>query len=513
MAEQLKQFLVHCEGGLDLTQSVLMRDPGVATALINYEAGITGGYKRVAGYSKYSTTAVTGQGTVLGVFVYNAGVVAVRPTVADATKSDVYYGTGTSWTKINTDVRVTPTTVQCVRYNWTGTERMVMADGVNYGAKWDGTTWTVLNSAGAPAAPKIVAEHRGYIVFAGYTGNKGAIALSSVLAENDWVTDPTEIVVGDEVVALHSWRDVLIIFCKRSIYKLTGLTSTDFTVIPVSKNVGCVSQMSVREVGGDLYFLSADGIRTISGTDKIDDFELGTVSHTINTRVSGINASTYNISTCTVRTKNQYRLFYVAATDTDLSAKGLIGCMRKSRQGQFQWEWGELLGIRAYSADSAYISTQEYVVHGGYDGFVYRQETGTAFGSNAISYAYKTVDFPLDDGDTGLRKCVHRIILYTFSEGTASLGINVLYDQNDPNKQQPALYTISNIGGVQYVFDAIASTYDGTTVYDQTSAPIYRQPVGGSGMTVALQFSGSSSSDAAHTIIGFAIEYTLYGRR
>jgi hypothetical protein len=191
----------------------------------------------------------------------------------------------------------------------------------------------------------------------------------------------------------------------------------------------------------------------------------------------------------------------------------VVGCLRKFRQGSLGWEWGELQGIRPYCSDSAYIEAQEYVVHGGYDGYVYRQEVGNAFGDNPIPFIYKTVDFPLDDGDVGLRKNIQRVILYTFADGAASLGMNVIYDQNDPTKQQPATYDISNIGGLSYVFDSAAALYDGSAVFDQSSNPIYRQPVGGSGLLTSLQFSGSSSTDASHTILGFAIEYVILGRR
>src|SRR5690348_6801760 len=100
--EQLQATEVLCEGGLDLTQSILEVNPSFAIALINYEPSQTGGYRRISGYSKFSTTVVPGQGQLLGTLVYpNGFVLAARQDASDATKYNIYKGTGTSWTAIN----------------------------------------------------------------------------------------------------------------------------------------------------------------------------------------------------------------------------------------------------------------------------------------------------------------------------------------------------------------------------------------------------------------------------
>ena len=52
-------------------------------------------------------------------------------------------------------------------------------------------------------------------------------------------------------------------------------------VVPVAKNIGCLSGYSIQEIGGDLIFLAPDGLRTVAGTARIGDVELGTVSKAI----------------------------------------------------------------------------------------------------------------------------------------------------------------------------------------------------------------------------------------
>ena len=55
----------------------------------------------------------------------------------------------------------------------------------------------------------------------------------------------------------------------------------DSSIVPVAENVGCLSGYSIQEIGGDLIFLAPDGLRTVAGTARIGDVELGTVSKAI----------------------------------------------------------------------------------------------------------------------------------------------------------------------------------------------------------------------------------------
>ena len=83
--------------------------------------------------------------------------------------------------------------------------------------------------------------------------------------------------VDSTVVGLKVFRNELIIFCEDEIYKLTGTTST-FAVQEVTRNIGCRDGGSIQEIGGDVIFLAPDGLRTIAGTARIGDVELGSIS-------------------------------------------------------------------------------------------------------------------------------------------------------------------------------------------------------------------------------------------
>ena len=79
--------------------------------------------------------------------------------------------------------------------------------------------------------------------------------------EDDFDTGAGEIKVGDVVTGLKVFRDELFIFCQRKIYKLTGTSSSNFALAEVAKNVGTIAHHSIQELGGDLIFLAADGLK------------------------------------------------------------------------------------------------------------------------------------------------------------------------------------------------------------------------------------------------------------
>lgn len=589
--ENLQTAEIFCEGGLDLTQSVLETRAGFASQLVNFEVSLTGGYRRISGYQKFSSTVVPGQGKLIGSFVYFPGyVLAARQDASDATKYNIYYGNGTSWTRINptTTSQATAhthtnttldninttglipgqpisgtgiqanTVIQSVdsptsltmslaatgtatitatfnnpltyttgmvlqrhSYNWTGTYIMAIADGTNRAYTWNGTTMVILRGTGSPANPNFVAEFAGYLFLSGYSSNFSAISISSPFNASDWlpVDGAAEFVMGDTVSQMRSWRQQLILFGKNSIYKLIG-NSTDptapqpFTLEPITDKIGCEEGRTVQEINGDLLFLAQDGLRTISGTIKIGDTEIGSVSRPIQRIVSEINPTTTPCHSLVVKNKTQYRLFFPDADLGASSAPGIIAGIRRFRDGHEDWEFGRLHSIKPACCDNGYWQTNgdEYVIHGGYDGYVYRQEEGGTFDGSAINEIYKTV--PLEFGDRTIRKTIQRATLYiTVDTIVPTIQLQLIYDLGAPNTIQPGSITLTNVGSNQGVIWDEGALWDDGSVWDTGGAPLFRQSVQGSGFLAQLQFTSPETTVASYTVQGFALEYYPAGRR
>ncbi len=98
---QSQPYTVACDGGLVKSANSidLLRTPGVARELRNFEVSTEGGYRRINGYAKFGGSSAVqptgGTATILGVFPYADGVIVAAGT-------NIYFSnTGTSWLQIN----------------------------------------------------------------------------------------------------------------------------------------------------------------------------------------------------------------------------------------------------------------------------------------------------------------------------------------------------------------------------------------------------------------------------
>ena len=452
----------------------------------------------INGFGKFSTTALSGTGTVLGLDIFNGTVIGCRGP-------NVEYGTGTTWTSI-TSGRTTAGRYHFEHYNFNGTDKLMMASHSEPAASWDGSTYTLMNGvigSGAGTAPTDPESVRAYHNHMFYSQDN-IVYFSAPFDENDFTpaSGAGSFNVKEEVKEMKLFRDSLIIFCVNSIQKITGTSLSNFTLQHIADDIGTIAGYSVQEVAGDLVFLSPDGIRTLAGTERIDDTELGTISTNIQDRVNNFTGAEH-VTSVVIRNKNQYRVFYPLAGTPEDSAKGTIAVVK----GNDAWEFSDTLGIKPSATASGYYNGEELVLHGGYiDGIIYQQEFGNDFDGIAMDALFRSPDHSISD--IGENKIVHRVILEIDNEGTLTTDFYILYNGESIDTPQPLPYTLSSTGG-KAVYGA--AVY-GTDIYVSGGTIGLRQSVEGSGFTVAIKFRENGSS-APFTIRGYQIEYEIGGRR
>ena len=511
MPDMLNPFVVNLRGGLVLNKSQFDMEPGEAMELRNFEPDIGGGYRRINGFTKFNTNAVTSgttSGAVLMSAVYKDQVVAARGT-------EVFKLSGTGSVSSIDSGRTSASRYDFDLYDMDGTERIIWADGANNASHYNNSAVTDVSGTGAPANPKYVKIFKNHAVYGGMSATPQKIIFSAPYAVGDFsaANGAGSISVTSTITGLKVFREQLYIFCEDAIFRLAGNSIADFQMQPVTTRIGCVAPFTIQEIGGDIVFLAADGLRTVAGTEKIGDVELGVISRQIQQRFTALDLSDVKnkMSSLVIRSKTQYRIFF-ANQSSETDCTGIIGSFKGDPQaGHLGWEFADIRGIKPNCSDSGFISDVETVVHGGHDGYIYKQESGNTFTNSSdstlgVEARYKSAHLTM--GDPGIRKRFHRAILNYRPEGTIDTNLGLDYDFGSAEVLNPSSITITAASNTS-VYGT--GTY-GSASYGGAQFVLERQPITGSGFAVSVQFTEDTTS-APYSLRGFSLEFAAAGRR
>ena len=499
---QLQPSAFNCEGGLVLNKSTFLMQPGEALELRNFEPDIEGGYRRINGFSKYVSAIVpitsSASEKILMVASFGDVVLAARGT-------SIYSATpgGSSWTSRDSG-RTSAGKYNFERFNFDGTDKIVVVDGANAPTVFNSSLAATDVSESTVSGSKFVASFKNHMFYAGKSTTKQEVIFSEPFDEDAFVVGQGagSFKVDDTVVGLKVFRDDLFIFCETRIFKLTGTSSSNFAVTSVTRNIGCVNGDTIQEFAGDLIFLGPDGLRTIAGTARIGDVELGTISSNVQSIFNDNLSSASEFDSVVIPEKTQYRIFFTKSTGAENQTKGVI-CVLKGQQ----FEFSEIRGIRPACTDSFVDEGNVIVLHGAYsNGYIYRQESGNTFDGEVIFGRYRSPDLTFND--PGIRKHMQRVILNYKPEAAIDADLLLRYDYEDPDSARPAAYALDS-EDVVAIYGT--STY-GVPIYAGASQPLVRQSVEGSGFAVALKVQDGGQT-APYSLKGFQLEYQLGARR
>ena len=414
------------------------------------------------------------------------------------------------WTAVSTSGSPTMTGVSKVRFTEInfGVPKVVLTDGINPAATYDGSTYTQITDSNAPTDPKIGAEFQNHLFLAGDPAQPSNLFFSAPTAETDFspANGGGVINVGFAIVAIKKFRNVLFIFGKNNIKRLVGDNSANFVLESVTSNLGCLSTDSVIELGGDLLFLAPDGIRPIGGTNKIGDVNLETVSKPIQSQIKNtiLSEDLSKLSSVLIRSKSQFRYLF----DTP-SSQGILGALRETR-GNISFEFAQTFGIECTCADSGYIGVnplKEFVIHGARNGKVFEQESGNAFDTSNILSIFKTPFIYM--GNPEQRKTFYSTSTYMSAEGNFSVALSVTYDYDNTDIATPDNLTLSTTSpGAFFDRGTNVAVFDTTDIFDGNPSPVESVTFSGSGKAIALTFVTDDTNES-HSIQGFTITHGL----
>ena len=499
---QVAALPFNCEGGLVLNKSTFMMQPGEALELENFEPDIEGGYRRINGFSKYVTAVVpqTASSTekVLMVATFGSKVLAARGTSIYSADPG-----GSSWTSIDSG-RTGALKYRFERFNFDGTDKIVVVDGVNAPTVFNSSLSATDVSDSSVAGSKFVVSHRNHMFYAGKSTTKQEVVFSEPFDEDGFNSGQGagSFKVDDEITGLKVFRDDLFVFCETRIFKLSGSSSANFAVTDVTRDIGCINGDTIQEFAGDLIFLGPDGLRTIAGTARIGDVELGTISSNVQSIFNDNIASASEFDSVVITDKTQYRIFFTKSSVGENQTKGVI-CVLKGQK----FEFSEIQGIRPACTDSFVSEGNVIVLHGAYStGYIYRQESGNTFDGSTILGRYRSPDLTFND--PGIRKHMQRVIVNYEPEAAIDADLFVRYDYEDKDSPRPSAYPLDS----EDVVAIYGTSVYGVPTYGGATQPLVRQAVEGSGFAVALRVNDGGET-APYSLKGFQLEYQLGARR
>jgi hypothetical protein len=368
--------------------------------------------------------------------------------------------------KLNTD----GTTTDLVTGLTTGTrwsfavygDLLICCNGADTPKSWDGTTFQALASGGLapPATGKVVVTH-GNRVFMTDATNKSTLYYSRLNNAIDWsnaspgIGGNIDIALKDSsmLTTLVPSINELILLKGLRPYRLQGTSPESFTiddVVPTAGSISCVSTQAATFAVNDIWYLSEQGLHTLSTTDRFGDLEEGFKSKLIEPYFRPGTSQTISLNnldaTSVIHYDPNYNRVYVAV-DTDNDAKNdLVLCYDVGEDAWSTWPYETTTGASVTS--------------------ITRSST-TATVTTAASHGLATGAFVLISGAAQTEyNGVHLATVtgaaeFTYpvagSPATPATG-TILWQQVDPTPRIASLWTVVTSTGAREVY---AGSYDG----------------------------------------------------
>jgi hypothetical protein len=387
--------------------------------------------------------------------------------------------------------------VEVVLGNFTGTSTTKYAygaDGVNPGFEFDGTTYVPIPTGMGVDAPTHVAVHKARLfwAFASSLQYSGANQPYSYTL----LTGANEIGMGAAITAIlpqtgNTAGASLAVFTTDRTSILYGSTSADFNLVPSVHELG-YEAYTVQAVSNNTYGLTARGVQSLVTTLNYGDFNFAALSFLVQTlleRKRGLQTASV-----TLRTKNQYRLYFSDGTGLvfGLTGEKLAGILPVNYGRAVRCMW------------SAILSTGEEVTFfGSDDGYVYMDNVGTSFDGGEIEAWCRTAFNNLQS--PRVMKRYRRAVFEVTCDGFAQTNINYDLGYGNPNVEPPTTQVDQDINGGGGYWDQF--TWDQFT-WDTPIVPDVQISIEGTENNIGFTIYSNRAQDDPHVLQGVSLLYT-----
>ena len=413
---------------------------------------------------------------------------------SEVDKTIYFYGTGTDWTKIGTSTATNTLKSRHFSFNFTGTEKTLFVDGKGYPGIYESAanTMTFMSSSDSTdiegSDNAVIFKNTAFFA----KGHNIFFTAPATIDDFNVANGAGSINVANDITGMIVFREQLIIFTTDTIKRLVGNTASDFALEPITDKIGCINSDTIQEFGGDIIYLSPDGVRLLGATDRIGDFALDVASDNIVNDAKDFIAQTDKFCSVLIRNKAQYRIFAYLPTLDKTRSRGLIAT-KFIAQGGEGVSWSTTRGIKANVADSTYSGSAEVIMFANDDGFCYEMDSGNSFDNEKIEAIYESPYMPITDSQ--LRKTLYKLTLYAEPTGQMNLDVNFNLDfdsSNNTSVVQPPKITISTAGTATTtaVVNGAVGSSNNVAVDNNVGTIVVGQIVVGTGISGTVKVTG-----------------------
>lgn len=335
-----------------------------------------------------------------------------------------------------------------------------------------------------------------------FWGGQTKLYFSAPFDEYDYTpaSGAGEITVPGNIVGLIALRDSLIIFCRYSIFRLTGSSVDNFAVEVVTENTGCVDGLSIQEINGDVMFLSDTGLSRLSDSDQSSGLGISVVSNTIKTEVNTLLTASASgtdfYPSIFIPNKGQYRIFKYNNGTSPANTISIAGSQVSMNPAEIFWSM--IKGIKPIvTAFMKGTNTSVFINNNGTTGqitYIYQMDSGNTFDGTNITATYSTPYYHMND--PRVRKAFLNLETTVEPEGAVTITVDTLLNYSKSDVIQPSAVVIGTTG----------------TTYGDNTSPSYVTPLIGNGDVVSLKFT-SNTNIPPYVIQSFTVEYSTSDRR
>lgn len=408
-------------GGLDLVSAPRQLKPGAALSCINYECPVTGGYRRIEGYTQLGPE-VPGQGPLLGVATFYDRHYAIRED--DPGGSATLYRLNedeSSWETVGDGGELEAGRHEFDEGNAYATDAGNALYGVGGGKPFeltqDGTLTTLTD---APSGATLIALHQNHL-FLGFTA--GSLQFSGIGDPAAWdaSTDGAgEIGVGQRLTGMvKGVGGVLHVLTRDSIQTLRGTSEADFQLEVTVPGAGARSYSAQSLMAP--YFVGERSITTLRAAQEFGDFTPMQPGRVVEPLFRANGLSDRVVASSISKRKGQYRVWFDNRTGLYMSANGIT-----------QVEYPDQVAV---AHASEFASGEEALLIGDDAGKVYRLDSGTTFNGTDIR-SFLTLAYT-DLGEPSIRKRFRRAFWDIRSGSEARIWIQPDFDYGDRDTGRP----------------------------------------------------------------------------